>query len=315
MKKTMSQWKNIQPSFSTIAVSGQSSITPQWPFDTLTFAWAGVTTNATTRTVTITRWDVSKVGTPVNNQIAVWTGDWTLEWEPDLTYDASLQALVVGSGNFSSRLIRWPHATGTGAGWALTLNWWDWWPTSWAWGNFTMRGWLSAWASGSGGQVSLSGWSSVNWNGGGAFCNGWSSTNGNGWFVSISSWTWNLTTWTWGALQLIAWNWFVKGTFSLRQRQWLYMFASDGTSTAANQAILNFAAINTAAKTFTFPNVTGTVDLVRTWYTFATLPAAPVVWDRAYITDALAPAFLAPVAWWGAVVCPVFYDWAAWVAF
>ncbi len=33
--------------------------------------------------------DVSKVGTPVNNQIGVWTGDGTLEGEADITYDGT----------------------------------------------------------------------------------------------------------------------------------------------------------------------------------------------------------------------------------
>jgi hypothetical protein len=33
--------------------------------------------------------DVSKVGTPVNNQIGIWTGDGTIEGDADLTYDGS----------------------------------------------------------------------------------------------------------------------------------------------------------------------------------------------------------------------------------
>jgi hypothetical protein len=33
--------------------------------------------------------DVSKVGTPVNNELGVWTGDGTLEGEADLTYDGA----------------------------------------------------------------------------------------------------------------------------------------------------------------------------------------------------------------------------------
>ena len=31
--------------------------------------------------------DVSKVGTPVNNQIGIWTGDGTLEGDVNVTYD------------------------------------------------------------------------------------------------------------------------------------------------------------------------------------------------------------------------------------
>jgi hypothetical protein len=33
--------------------------------------------------------DVSKVGTPVNNQVGVWTGDGTIEGDSDLTFDGS----------------------------------------------------------------------------------------------------------------------------------------------------------------------------------------------------------------------------------
>lgn len=38
--------------------------------------------------------DVSKVGTPVNNQIGVWTGDGTLEGDADLTYNAATDTLT-----------------------------------------------------------------------------------------------------------------------------------------------------------------------------------------------------------------------------
>lgn len=48
-------------------------------------------------------------------------------------------------------------------------------------------------------------------------------------------------------------------------------------------------------------------------YTVATLPTG-VRWDIAYVTDALAPTFLTTVVWWGAVVCPVFYNGTNWVA-
>ncbi len=40
--------------------------------------------------------DVSKVGTPVNNQMAVWTGDGTLEGTSDLTYDGTNLNLITG---------------------------------------------------------------------------------------------------------------------------------------------------------------------------------------------------------------------------
>ncbi len=40
--------------------------------------------------------DVSKVGTPVNNQVAVWTGDGTVEGDVDLTFDTTTNTLGVG---------------------------------------------------------------------------------------------------------------------------------------------------------------------------------------------------------------------------
>lgn len=46
--------------------------------------------------------DVSKVGTPVNNQIGVWTGDGTIEGDTALTFDTSTDTLAVGaSGNIA----------------------------------------------------------------------------------------------------------------------------------------------------------------------------------------------------------------------
>lgn len=40
--------------------------------------------------------DVSKVGTPVNNQIGVWTGDGTIEGDADLTFDTTDNTLSTG---------------------------------------------------------------------------------------------------------------------------------------------------------------------------------------------------------------------------
>lgn len=39
-------------------------------------------------------WDVSKVGTPVDNQIWVWTGDGTIEWDAALTFDTTTDTLT-----------------------------------------------------------------------------------------------------------------------------------------------------------------------------------------------------------------------------
>jgi len=39
-------------------------------------------------------WNVSKVGTPVNNQVWVWTWDGTIEWDANLTFDTSTDTLT-----------------------------------------------------------------------------------------------------------------------------------------------------------------------------------------------------------------------------
>lgn len=38
--------------------------------------------------------DVTKVGTPINNQVWVWTGDGTLEWDSALTFDTTTDTLA-----------------------------------------------------------------------------------------------------------------------------------------------------------------------------------------------------------------------------
>jgi hypothetical protein len=55
--------------------------------------------------------DVSKVGTPVNNQVAVWTGDGTIEGDANLTFDTTTDTLttvtaVVGSGTAAAPSIK-----------------------------------------------------------------------------------------------------------------------------------------------------------------------------------------------------------------
>lgn len=58
--------------------------------------------------------DVSKVGTPVNNQVGVWTGDGTLEGDVDLTFDTTTNTLAIGTGVLTVDTLT---LTGTG-----TLN-------------------------------------------------------------------------------------------------------------------------------------------------------------------------------------------------
>lgn len=65
--------------------------------------------------------DVSKVGTPVNNQVGVWTGSGTLEGDPNFTWDASTLA-VTGATTVSTSLRTPLVVGGTAAGDALTLQ-------------------------------------------------------------------------------------------------------------------------------------------------------------------------------------------------
>lgn len=50
--------------------------------------------------------DVSKVGTPVNNQVGVWTGDGTLEGASSLTYDGANFQLTGDIGSTGSRITK-----------------------------------------------------------------------------------------------------------------------------------------------------------------------------------------------------------------
>lgn len=82
-------------------------------------------------TVTITAsggsGDVTKVGTPVNNQVGVWTGDGTLEGDAAFTFDTATDALSIGtSGVFTTGTIELGAASDTtiarsGAG-AITVE-------------------------------------------------------------------------------------------------------------------------------------------------------------------------------------------------
>lgn len=84
--------------------------------------------------------------------------------------------------------------------------------------------------------------------------------------------------------------------------------------------IQNFiGSLATVSRTWSFPDKTGTVALTSDAvnlknYTVATLPAG-VRGNIVYVTDALAPTYLAAVAGGGAVVTPCFYNGAAWVTF
>jgi len=55
-----------------------------------------VTGPVTLAALATTTGDVIKVGTPVDNQVGVWTGDGTLEGDTELTYDDAVTTLYVG---------------------------------------------------------------------------------------------------------------------------------------------------------------------------------------------------------------------------
>jgi hypothetical protein len=60
--------------------------------------------------------DVSKVGTPLNNQLGIWTGDGTIEGDSDLTWNGST---FTASGTGSSDLV---DLTQSGSGTTLNIN-------------------------------------------------------------------------------------------------------------------------------------------------------------------------------------------------
>ena len=74
--------------------------------DTINFVGSAVTvTNGTTKAIVTITSDVSKVGTPVNNQLGVWTGDGTIKGDANLTYDGtnlSTNGLIVNGNAVTS---------------------------------------------------------------------------------------------------------------------------------------------------------------------------------------------------------------------
>lgn len=67
--------------------------------------------------------DVSKVGTPVNNQIGVWTGDGTIEGDTDLTFDTTtntLATVLITATTVTANLVG--NVTGNVSGSAATVT-------------------------------------------------------------------------------------------------------------------------------------------------------------------------------------------------
>lgn len=59
--------------------------------------------------------DVTKVGTPVNNQVGVWTGDGTLEGDAALSFDTTTDQLTIGAGSLTRAGAHALTITTTGA--------------------------------------------------------------------------------------------------------------------------------------------------------------------------------------------------------
>lgn len=87
-----------------------------------------------------------------------------------------------------------------------------------------------------------------------------------------------------------------------------------GIGNAAPATALDVTGTITASTSVISPLVTTTGTVRLKGYTVATLPAG-TAGDTAYVTDALAPAFLTAIVGGGAVVTPVFYDGTNWVSY
>ena len=85
-----------------------------------------------------------------------------------------------------------------------------------------------------------------------------------------------------------------------------FLSVTGGITTAGTLAV-------TGASTLTGTVIAGATVRLK-GYTVATLPASPVAGDTAYVTDALAPTFMAIIAGGGAIVTKVFYNGTNWTA-
>jgi len=76
-----------------------------------TFLKSNGTTSAPSFAVPAGSGDVSKMGTPVNNQVGVWTGDGTIEGDTNLTFDTTDDTLTVG-GKVVTPIVRASSSAG-----------------------------------------------------------------------------------------------------------------------------------------------------------------------------------------------------------
>jgi hypothetical protein len=65
--------------------------------------------------------DVTKVGTPVNDQIGVWTGDGTIEGTTGFTFDSSVGSMLISSNSPQIRITD-ANSTANNRAWAMGAN-------------------------------------------------------------------------------------------------------------------------------------------------------------------------------------------------
>lgn len=189
--------------------------------------------------------DVSKVGTPVNNQIGVWTGDGTIEGDTAFTFDTATDTLTIGvesgNGNITGATATTADTDGGslnisgGAGLGIGEG-----------GQITVSG-AEGGATGPGGGLTFSGGpgGATSGDGGSANIEGGFATDGNGGNI-------NLTPGAGGGVG-------INGVVQL-------FSPSTGIP-----AILDLSLVDTTDKTFTFPNISGTFALLTQDANFNTL--------------------------------------------
>ena len=133
-------WSNELIKFPTTSVAGavneftiSNAATGNWPILEATGWDTNIDVNITTKGTWVLKvnwsaiwaWNVTKVWTPVNNQIGVWTGDGTLEGDAALTFDTTTDTLattLITATTVTANLVgnvtgnaSWTAATVTGA--------------------------------------------------------------------------------------------------------------------------------------------------------------------------------------------------------
>ena len=105
----------------------------------------------------------------------------------------------------------------------------------------------------------------------------------------------------------------VKITTTTEQLRLGYDSTNFASFTTNSTGALTITLTGTALSTFFTDKVVLGNTITLAPYTFATLPAAPLAGQKAYIIDALAPVYLAPAVGGGLIFCPVFYNGVNWV--